>query len=60
MGFDAVGILLRDTKTQELFTISENSDKLEEEYEPGDEYRKNTLIRFPSSLGITGNVYSTG
>lgn len=60
MGYTSVGILLRDMKTDELFTVSENSDKVEEEYEIGDEYRKSTIIRFPSSLGITGHVYNSG
>ena len=59
-GFEGIGILLRDLKTQELFTISENHDKAIEEEEPGDEFRKSTIIRFPSSLGITGNVFTSG
>jgi hypothetical protein len=40
-----------------LFTISENSERIDEEFEAGDEYRKATIIRFPSSLGVTGHVY---
>lgn len=59
-GFDALGILLRDAKTQELFTISENNERAPEEEEPGDEFRKATVIRFPSTLGITGHVFNTG
>lgn len=60
-GFDAIGILLRDLKSQELFTISENSDTIvHEDEEAGDQFRKATIIRFPSSLGVTGYVFNHG
>jgi hypothetical protein len=56
-GFEGLGILLRDLKTDDLYTISENTEKHGEEEMPGDEYRKGTIIRFPSSIGITGHVF---
>lgn len=59
-GFDAIGILLRDLKTQELFTISENSDVIIGQEQAGDQYKKATIIRFPSSLGVTGYVFNHG
>lgn len=40
--------------------MSENYDRAFEEEEKGDEYRKPTIIRFPSCLGITGQVYESG
>jgi hypothetical protein len=43
-----------------LFTISENFEKLDSDYEMGDEFRKSTIIKFPSSLGVTGTVYGSG
>lgn len=60
MGFDGIGILLKDTKTSELYTISENFDKIDLDYEMGDEFRKSTIIKFPSSLGVTGYVFGSG
>eukprot|EP00347_Sterkiella_histriomuscorum_P010193 403377247 len=57
--FESIGILLRDLKSQELFTIAESFENLGQE-ENGDEFKNTTIIRFPSSLGVTGFVYNTG
>lgn len=57
--FESIGILLRDLKTQELFTIAESFDLTGNE-EKGDEFKNTTIIRFPSSLGVTGYVYNSG
>jgi hypothetical protein len=35
-------------------------DKIIDEEELGDQFRQATIIRFPSSLGVTGSVYSSG
>ena len=61
-GFESIGVLFRDEKSQdgdELFTIAEVNEKQWGE-EPGDEYQGTTIIKFPTSLGVTGNVYHSG
>jgi hypothetical protein len=57
--FESIGILLRDLKSQELFTIAESYENQDNE-EKGDEFKNTMIIRFPSSLGVTGYVYNTG
>lgn len=61
-GFDSLGILLRDLKTHELFTIAETYERsgVDGMEEPGEEFKNTTIIRFPSSLGVTGFVYNQG
>eukprot|EP00350_Pseudokeronopsis_sp_OXSARD2_P013016 CAMPEP_0170568336 /NCGR_PEP_ID=MMETSP0211-20121228/81114_1 /TAXON_ID=311385 /ORGANISM="Pseudokeronopsis sp., Strain OXSARD2" /LENGTH=66 /DNA_ID=CAMNT_0010890163 /DNA_START=1240 /DNA_END=1440 /DNA_ORIENTATION=+ len=60
MGFEGVGILLKDQKSQELYTITENVELLNGIYENGDEFRSTTIIRFPTSMGISGYAYTNG
>ena len=62
-GFDSVGVLLLDTKTNDLFTISDiqitghEDRKLQE----GEEYwQSKEIINFPSNLGISGSVFQKG
>ena len=55
--FESVGILLRDLKTNELFSIAESFENSDNE-QNGDEFKNTTIIRYPSSLGVTGYVYS--
>ena len=59
-GFEGLGLLLRDTKTNELFSMSEDSRVDNKAEEPGDEFRPGTIIMFPSSIGITGKVFKEG
>ena len=59
-GFDAIGVLLKDQKTGDLFTISE-VNRAEENLKGEDAYRKpNSTIKFPATLGISGMVMRTG
>ena len=59
-GFESVGVLLLDTKTKDLFTITD-VHKEKNEIKEGDEYAEwSDTISFPSNLGITGHVYHTG
>ena len=58
-GFESVGVLLLDTKTMDLFTIAEIQKDMSDVKE-GDEYAESgDTISFPSTLGITGQVYQT-
>lgn len=45
-GFEGIGILLRDLKTNEYFTLSENLIDIDEN-EVGAEFREGTIIKFP-------------
>jgi len=59
-GFEAVGILLTDTKHGELFTIAENADTQHQLPNTADQYKAASYIRFPTGIGLTGHVYTTG
>ena len=51
MNFEAAGILIYDKKTDKLFSVSDE-DKGEDE-----DAESNTIIKFPSTLGISGMVF---
>jgi transcriptional regulator with GAF, ATPase, and Fis domain len=58
--FESVGVLLLDTKTNDLFTIAD-IDMTEEELKNGQEYTASKdIISFPSTLGITGHAFQQG
>ena len=59
-GFESVGVLLSDTKTKDLFTITD-FQKDKKDIKEGDEYAEwSDTISIPSNLGLTGQVYKTG
>ncbi|CAI2375929.1 unnamed protein product [Moneuplotes crassus] len=56
--FESVGVLLLDTKTKNLFTISEIQKEGEES--DCDEYADSgDIISFPSNIGITGLIFNS-
>lgn len=58
--FESVGVLLLDTKTDDLFTIAD-IDMTDEELKNGKEYSDSKdIISFPSTLGITGYAFQEG
>lgn len=64
-GFEAVGLMLRDQKTDLIFTINELSkeenlrrlDEDEESQRAAGSFRGTRTITFPNNLGATGEVF---
>lgn len=66
-GFEGASILLKDVKTNLLFTINEitkdnKDEKLQEKFEVGDacapEMRRTVKITYPPNIGISGQVFN--
>ena len=55
MNFEAVGVLLYDKKLDKLYSVTEES-KVETDIQD----ETDTMIKFPSTLGITGIVFQSG
>lgn len=53
-GFEGLGIMFRDVKSDEYFTIEENQAQEEGKEQNGEEFKEGTYISFPTTIGITG------
>jgi hypothetical protein len=58
-GFEAIGILLRDDKTNELFSINETAESLSHYDFEYPKFMEAVKINSPSCMGVSGHVFKS-